>query len=97
MLAEVLSWYLESLATFWSGMAQVGLLRLVVVGIILWWIFGRKGRCCGGCPRCGCWCGRCRCRDVGDHGDRGGPEGHERPGGGGTEAGAGEAEAGGAG
>lgn len=67
MLAEVLSWYLDGLTAFWSSMARLGLLRLLVVGLILWWIFGEKCRCWSCCPRCGCWCGRCRCREVDAH------------------------------
>ena len=75
MLAEALSWYWESLTAFWSGMARGGLLRLLVVAMVLWWLFGRKCRCWSSCPRCGCWCGRCRCKEVDGHGRRAGSTG----------------------
>lgn len=77
MLAEALSWYLESLVAFWSGIARGGVLRLLVVGLILWWIFGRKCRCWSACPRCGCWCGHCRCREVDPDGRATGPDDDE--------------------
>lgn len=72
MLGEALAWYVESLTAFWSGMAHGGLLRLILVAAILWWLFGRRRRCWGCCPRCGCWCGRCRCREVDETGETGG-------------------------
>lgn len=92
MLAEALSWYVESLTAFWSGLARPGLLRLLLVGLVLWWIFGRKGRGWCGCPRCGCWCGRCRCREV--DGRRGEPESTAEAGSEGAEAGGSSGESG---
>ena len=71
MLFELLGAYLNGLASFWSSALNSGLLRLILVGLLIWWIMERgKGRgpkwqwkwgccCCQG--RCGCTCGGCCC------------------------------------
>lgn len=71
MILDILTQYLSSLATFWTGFASSGFLRMLVFWAILYWIFsGRRrgccrrrwGRGCGCGPRCGCKAeSRCRC------------------------------------
>ena len=73
MIAEFVSWYVESVNAFWQSFAGGGGLRWVLICLLIWWIFCRGKRCrrhCHGrrwrCRACGCICGHCRCEDVGE-------------------------------
>ena len=68
MIIDVLSWYVESLASFWTAFASGGLFKALLIWWIVYWIFCRRRRwrwhcrhCHGGCSHCGCHCGHCRC------------------------------------
>jgi hypothetical protein len=63
MLGELISMYVNGFTAFWRGMFGGGMVQLVALAFVLWWLFCRRGnRCC--CPHCGCWCGRCQCDEV---------------------------------
>ena len=78
MIAEFVSWYVESVNAFWQSFAGGGGLRWVLICLLIWWIFCRGKRCrrhCRWrCRACGCVCGHCRCEDVGED-DEDGEEG----------------------
>ena len=58
MIADALTLYFNVVVAFWKGVVSIGSAQLLLIGLVLWWFFGR-GRC--GCGECGCWCGRCGC------------------------------------
>ncbi len=66
MIADALTLYFNVVVAFWQGIVRIGSLQLVLIGLALWWFFGRgrcgRGRC--GCGECGCWCGRCKCNKA---------------------------------
>ena len=66
MIIEVFTQYLESVAAFWQGLAGGGHLRLILIGLAIWWFWCRKGRGCCACGHCGCRCGHCKCDDDED-------------------------------
>jgi hypothetical protein len=81
MIMEAISWYVESLTAFWVSLAGGGLLRLILISCLIYWIFGRQTRwrgrgrrhCCRcRCSHCGCRCGRCPCGAGGEGDDKDG-------------------------
>ena len=69
MIFDALGLYLESVSAFWFSFAGGGGLRLILICCLIYWIFCKRGRRCGGwrcCSACGCLCGRCRCDDAAD-------------------------------
>jgi hypothetical protein len=73
MIIEALRWYVESLTAFWVSLSHGGLLRLILICCLIYWIFCRRGRwgwhCGCRCGHCGCRCGRCSCGADGDDED----------------------------
>ena len=80
MIAEALSWYVESLSAFWVSLAGGGLFKLILILCLIRWICCRRRRCgwhhhgCGchaahrGCPHCGCPHGHSH-SEAGESGD----------------------------
>jgi hypothetical protein len=60
-IADALTLYFNIVVAFWQGMVRIGSTQLLLIGLALWWFFGRG--CCG-CGECRCWCGRCRCNKA---------------------------------
>ena len=80
MVIEAINWYVESLTALWVALASGGLLRLILIGCIIYWVMGGPMRWRGHChchhrrrrwrcPHCGCRCGRCPCGDDADDED----------------------------
>ena len=74
MIMEALRWYVEGLAAFWVSLAGGGLLKLIMIGCLIYWICCRRKRwgCHRGRCRCShhrCRCGGCGCDDVDDAAD----------------------------
>ncbi len=64
MMMEALSWYVETLSTFWVSLAGGGLFKLILIGCIIYWVCGgpMRWRCHRHrCSHCGCRCGHCPC------------------------------------
>ena len=76
MIMDALRWYVEGLSAFWVSLAGGGLLKLILICALIYWVFCRRGRChrhrCG-CPHCGCPSGHCSC--GGDEAEDGGEAG----------------------
>ena len=63
MLGELITMYVNGFTAFWGVIFGGGMLRLILIAVLLWRLFCRRGnRCC--CEYCGCWCGRCQCAEV---------------------------------
>ncbi len=78
MIMEALRWYVESLSAFWVSLAGGGLVKLILIGCLIYWICCRRGQwgchgCHGKCSHCGCRCGHCPC----GAGEKGSPDGDE--------------------
>ena len=78
MIMEALRWYVEGISAFWVSLASGGIVKLIMICCLIYWICCRRKRwgCHGGrcrCSGCGCRCGNCRCDDAGDaaEGDEG--------------------------
>ena len=52
MLGDALSWYMTSLADFWGSAIRIGLLQILLIVLLIWWL-RRKGA-----GSCGEWCRR---------------------------------------
>lgn len=72
MIVEALRWYAESLTAFWVSLSHGGLLRLILICCLIYWIYFRRKHwgCRCRCSHCGCRCGHCSCgaEDEGDEG-----------------------------
>lgn len=64
MILDALAQYVASLTAFWVSLASGGLMKLLVIGAIIYWFCFRRRRCgrrwrrhrrtCGCGPGCGC-------------------------------------------
>jgi hypothetical protein len=85
MVMEAFNWYVETLTAYWGALAGGGLLRLILIGCIIYWVCNgpmrwrchchhrrhrRRHRCRCRCQHCGCRCGHCPCDAGEDGGDK---------------------------